>query len=112
MTRNIIEILIKILEDKEVSNMEKIKLVVFLLLGLVILCSCVAKDGSYHLTAREKCYADNFCKSADGDCVVGSIILNEIIQPKDRATALLLSPLLCVGSKDACIADCNKKHPI
>ncbi|WP_081605150.1 LA_0364 family Cys-rich lipoprotein [Leptospira alstonii] len=77
------------------------------------------------VSPRQKCYEDNYCKSADSDCLAASLLISSLLEggsknssgsaTSSRSSNSLLStlfnPLLCVGSKATCEADCDKKHP-
>lgn len=91
-----------------------------LLAGLIFASGCQDKSGNWHLTARQQCYADDYCYSADSDCAVGLVIVrmtlgldrNPNANANDALANLLLSPALCVGAKHDCIKSCNEKHPL
>ncbi|RHX93119.1 LA_0364 family Cys-rich lipoprotein [Leptospira stimsonii] len=75
------------------------------------------------ISPRQKCYEDNYCKSAESDCIAGSLLISSLLQSSSSSTSstsssssnsflsVLFSPLTCIGAKASCEADCDKKHP-
>ncbi|MBM9499947.1 hypothetical protein JWG44_06750 [Leptospira sp. 201903071] len=75
------------------------------------------------ISPRQKCYEDNYCKSADSDCVAASLLISSLLQSGSSSSSsstsssssssflnLYFSPLTCIGAKASCEADCDKKH--
>ncbi|EKR75204.1 hypothetical protein MAL08_16080 [Leptospira noguchii] len=103
----------------------------FYILALVLVATLFASQCS-ELSPRQKCYEDNYCKSADSDCIAASILITSLFENSNskgnngttnggntttnsNSSSSLLSlfynPLFCIGSKASCEADCDKKHP-
>ncbi|EMO52550.1 LA_0364 family Cys-rich lipoprotein [Leptospira noguchii] len=102
---------------------------------LVLVATLFASQCS-ELSPRQKCYEDNYCKSADADCIAASLLISSLFENSNskgnngttnggntngNATtnsnssssllSLFYNPLFCIGSKASCEADCDKKHP-
>ncbi|WP_083244025.1 LA_0364 family Cys-rich lipoprotein [Leptospira tipperaryensis] len=94
----------------------------YLSMTLVILFVAVSFQCS-EISPRQKCYEDNYCKSADSDCVAASLLITALLQSGSSSgsssssssnnsfLSLYFSPLACIGAKASCEADCDKKHP-
>ncbi|MBM9577602.1 hypothetical protein JWG45_10605 [Leptospira sp. 201903070] len=74
------------------------------------------------ISPRQKCYEDNYCKSADSDCIAASLLISSLFQGSSSSSStsssssnsflsLYFSPITCIGAKASCEADCDKKHP-
>lgn len=76
------------------------------------------------ISPRQKCYEDNYCKTAESDCIAGSLLITSLLQSSSSSSSssttssssssflsALFSPLTCIGAKASCEADCDKKHP-
>lgn len=108
--------------------MKKFHILMLILTLFVVQCS--------ELSPRQKCYEDNYCKSADADCIAASLLISSLFENNNSRTntgttnggttngntttnsnssssllSVLYNPLFCIGSKASCEADCDKKHP-
>ena len=74
---------------------------------------CKDKKGGYHLSEREKCYADNSCSTYQADCLGGYILIQSVLQLKPSDPLyLILSPYVCLSATNAsCKTECNNKYP-
>lgn len=82
---------------------------------LIVLASACTR------TPRQQCYDENYCSSADADCMAGWMILSSMmLTPSSSSSSstststLTTSPvfwmLMCSGSRQACEAECDRKY--
>ncbi|TGL75718.1 LA_0364 family Cys-rich lipoprotein [Leptospira yasudae] len=97
--------------------MKKIYIVGLVMTFVVFVSHCS------EISPRQKCYEDNYCKSAESDCIAGSLLISSLLASNSSGSnsssssssnsfvSLLFSPITCIGAKASCEADCDKKHP-
>ncbi|RHX82473.1 hypothetical protein DLM76_07220 [Leptospira yasudae] len=99
--------------------MKKIYIVVLVMTFVAFVSHCS------EISPRQKCYEDNYCKSAESDCIAGSLLISSLLANNSSGSSssssntsssnsflsVLFSPITCIGAKASCEADCDKKHP-
>ncbi|MCG6166515.1 hypothetical protein LFX25_01440 [Leptospira sp. FAT2] len=98
--------------------MKKIRIVALVIVSVLFVLQCS------EISPRQKCYEDNYCKSAESDCIAGSLLISSLLANNSSGSgsssssasssnsflSFLFSPITCIGAKASCEADCDKKH--